>query len=120
MQEVHRHDVVKHELGQAIDHDVEDNHDLRAQCRHAVSKQADDDNDDDGNVVEARENANDLPQSLGCELQERRDEEREERNDDTRDLGHPDHLGIARRLFFHRRVDVETKQCRSTVKQRIE
>ena len=69
MQKVHRYQVLEDKLERAIGNDVENDHDLGCHRGHLPSKKPNDHNRDHRNIVEARENTNDLPQSLGSKLQ---------------------------------------------------
>ena len=60
--EVQRHDIVEHEAQQAIGDDVEDDRQLGPDRRHAAREQPDDYDPDGRDVVEAGEDAHNLPQ----------------------------------------------------------
>ena len=74
MQKVHRQQILEHKLKSAVGEDVKHNNHLSGDRGHLSGEEPHDHNRDHRDVVEARENTNDLPESLSSELQQRRDQ----------------------------------------------
>ena len=77
MQEVERHHICEYEFQQSIRDDMKANHDFGANGRAAPREQADNDDGNNRNVIEAGKAPNDLPQAFRCEPKHWRDQERE-------------------------------------------
>ena len=68
MEKVQIDRLFKHELKQPVGDDMKSNRELYPQCRYMRGEHAHEHNGDDGNVIEASKNANDLPETLWCKL----------------------------------------------------
>ena len=74
VQKMHRQQILEDKLERAIGNDMENDHHLGRHRGHLSGKEPDDHNRDHRNIVEARENTNDLPEPLGSKLQQWRDQ----------------------------------------------
>ena len=116
--------LFKHKLQKAVGDEVKANNEFRAERRHMTSKESYYDDRDYRNIVKSGKNANDLPEAIRSELQQRRHHKRKERNGDARplrdshDLCIPNSLAVIQPLF-KRHIHIETEKRRRAIEQRV-